>query len=358
MDITTNTDTTQIPIPISPAIALDALKKQWIGASVKILTSEFGWGDVCKNDIGIVVSVELPNILILDVLPGDNFNGVKNWRCMVKDVSMNKATIDVNDKARKYIQFMAVRSKLITEKRTQALEQIRQKEEEIYHLITEQNDMNTLLKSALSKHSAMTTDKISNMFKVIETIFTDIYFEGTSIVATTIPINMAFVDRDNKIITLPMGVYQIILDVASSSNGIKFVKMNTGATENTIVQSYIHPHIPSDGYPCWGTWRKAIMDYHKEQEYIGELKVAYDFLCNADKGGWYINAYAFSKDADKRCDSCWELTDNCECNICQYCENHIDNCSCQRCPDTDDIIEDRSNYCSECEYYGDHGCEY
>lgn len=100
------------------------------------------------------------------------------------------------------------------------------------------------------------------------------------------------------------------------------------------------------------------MEYMLHGDYVAMLLLAYNFLCQADRFGWYVNGMMFSDDVDKRCTHCLELRDACECNVCSDCGRLSDDCECIRCERSNDVINNRESYCEGCDDYVDGECVY
>lgn len=342
--------------------ALKEVSDKWLYTSIEVIVEKgkYGMGGssatnmIIKGDKGIVIGIQDINTLIVDIYPKDAFVGVKSWICDITDVKqITQAEADTytNKKIDKYINFFKAKTKVYIDEKERLFNDIRTAQDNIYNWSAKIGDINILIKSFTSKQALMSKDKLYNVFKTIADKFSGIEFEGSGIYATTNPITMEFIDWDNNKVCIDMGVYKIKLDIIT---GITFDRISGGNNNDC---GYIHPHIQNDGRACWGTWLKTLTELHKECNYIGELDLAYRFLCEADRHGWYIDGYAFSKDYADRCTSCWRL--DCECDRCEYCGNSSDNCVCRRCPDTDDRVGEDREYCNECSYYNEDGeCTY
>jgi hypothetical protein len=342
-------------------ITADKSKGIKVGSKVEVFSAFYGWGVVCKHDRGIVVAIE-GNYLTLDVLPNGDFAGAEGWKCIIDDVKLVDEPSIIDKEALQYINFFKQKTKLYNDKKQKMLSEISIKEHEIYELYTDLNDMSTLVKSYTAKQSAMSKDNIANLYATMRSGFSSIAYLGSKIIATTTPITMKFeytdVDDNTRMVSIEMGVYNITIDIFNQDITFGYV---SGGYDSDVRARYIHPHILSNGKACWGTWHNAIVEYHRNADYISELITARKFLCEADQQGWYINAFAFAKDNSGRCADCWELQDNCDCDICEYCEHSMDNCTCIRCPSTNDRIDEiGGDYCAECDQYNseDGTCEY
>lgn len=330
-------------------MSIEELDKKYKGRLVRLIGASYGWGSASVGDELVVSHVNMSGDICL--LDSRWNNGTLVFAVADIELVEGKRGVEPNDKVEKYIAFFKNRIKLYTDKRDAIANGIKSHEESICALNIELNDTITLIRSAIGKQSSMDRAKVYNLFEGIKNKYTQIRFEGCCIIAETTPIKMRFTDTNDKVVEVDMGVYQVTLDI---TKGITFAHLEGGYGHDC---SEIHPHIPSNGKPCWGSWSKEILNCHKEQDYIGELRLAYEFLCTCDIGGWYISGYAFAKDSGDRCKECWELGDNCECDRCSCCDRQSDDCNCSRCPDTDERYQDDS-YCNGCSSYTEDGCNY
>jgi hypothetical protein len=242
-----------------------------------------------------------------------------------------------------YKEFYKNRARRYKGERISLLAQVDDTQSILSNLYKDIAKQNILYAEAINRHSRLNDTEIRNKLQEVSKVFTSITYDDNCIIGTTIPVMMTFTDYYKDIITVPMGVYKIDLHLWQ---GIQFEHVSGGTrSENT---SYIHPHISSNGIPCWGTWLKEIAAKHEAFDYLDELQLAYQFLCEANKEGWFINAYAFSADNKDRCKSCWELEENCECDKCEECGEHVDNCECSRCPRSGDLLDEDREYCNGC----------
>jgi hypothetical protein len=330
-------------------MTVEELDKMYKGKLVELIGASYGWGSTSVGDKLTVSHVDMSgNLCLIDVR--------WDYGTLVfapKDVKIVDGKIGIvsNEKVERYIEFFSKRTQLWVGKREQLINDIKTHENALYTIAEEMSSVNTLIKSAIGKQSSMDRQKIYNLFEGIKLKYSDIRFAGCAIIATTSPIKMVFKDNNDKTVEVDMGVYEITLDI---TKGMTFAHVEGGYKRDC---SEIHPHIPSNGKPCWGTWSKDICKCHGEQDYIGELRLAHEFLSTCDSGGWYISGYAFAKDNGDRCRDCWELDYVCDCDRCSNCDRPTDDCACHVCPDTDERFSDDS-YCNGCSSYTEDGCNY
>lgn len=330
-----------------------------VGSKVEIVSAYFGFGKACKGDRGVVIAIDENKVnghteISVCIEPSNDFKGLPSWRCLINDVKLIDANQVLSEEVKEYIALHKNLAKTYDNKRRVLLNKMNTLHMEAYNLSGELTNISTLFRSYTAKHSSLDISTISNYYEVIRNNFSAIsYLDMTTIKAITKPISMLFEDHDSKMTKIDMGVYGISLDVLSGK--ILFTHIS-GGSPSPIWDRYIHPHILSDGEPCLGSWYKELAVKHEAQDYIGEMLLLYNFLCEASLDGWYVDAYAFAPDNKDRCASCWRLSDDCGCERCNLCDRDYDNCTCRECPDTGDRIRRvASDYCGECEHYDTDG---
>lgn len=339
---------------------IQELRDTYMGSYVKILSGAFGMGNVQQGDKGIVVDVGIYGELVLNVMgDGNTFAGINGWNCLPIDVEVISKKAIANADIDRYIEFFKRRANIYASRRNTLIQEKENYERKLYDIADDISSMNTLIKSHQAKAGALNRDRIYNLYTVASEHFTTIKVVDNYLIGITKPIKMIFADYKDKQAKIDMGVYEVTIDICKNNgggSGISFAHISGGT--NILEVSNMHPHISSDGNACWGTWQNSLMKLYLEQDYISMLDLTYSFLCSADKNGWYINGYAFAKDANNRCRHCWEIAGTCSCEICGYCGEHMDNCECSTCPDSGDRLDSNMEYCDGCRHYGEDGCTY
>jgi hypothetical protein len=345
---------------------LKEVRKEWLGMCVEVVNNKsFGTGEVIIGDKGIVVDVESEQpvsdnyVLTLDILPDyknstTKFYGSKGWRCYISDVSKSSTDRYVNEKIKNIQQFFSKLPQIYKNKKTEVLNQIGAKQEEISKLYIDLANINTIIRSKNTKASNMTPEKIRNQCLVIQDMYSSVKIADNYLVATTYPVNMEYIDHNGDKQLINMGVYRVEIDLA---NGIS-IYYETGGYPSNYRNEFIHPHIRTNNMICWGTWYSTLSENLVEHEYINVLRIVYNFLSTCTPSDWFINGLAFSKDNENLCNECWEHLDDCECNRCESCGENLDDCKCRRCPDSGELI--LSNiHCDGCNSYNESdGCTY
>jgi hypothetical protein len=331
---------------------LAEIKKEWLGKRVRVVSENVkcGMGGVKIGDIGSVSGVGDAGRLFI------NFPSYSSWQCFTDIIELvDDSGAIISNKAIRYVRFCRGILNSYQKRRTDLLNELAVQQEGAKNIAKQIAETSILVRSYVSKHTALSGEKAEGMLESIKDKFSNIEFTTEEIVATTVPIVMRFEDWDKHSREIKMGVYRIYVSIFGETR-FEYV---SGGYEANIRESYIHPHISSSGKACWGTWHQGITDAHIEGDYIRELGVAYNFLCECDKDGWYVSAYAFAEDNGSRCRECWQLSDDCECDKCGCCGENNDNCECDKCPDSGDVIRNRDSYCESCGNRDEDGrCSY
>lgn len=202
-------------------------------------------------------------------------------------------------------------------------------------------ELDTLICSQIAK--ASNPDNIANNTRLFKLLFDNYYesimVENYSIIAITKPIKIAFHQPFDKkeSYNYDMGKYKVIIPMLSKDIRI--------ASEDKRIY-LIHPHVSSEGKPCWGTYEETVQKCLAEDKFPELLTLIYDFLSSVYSSGWYDPIYHWHKCVGDMCDKCWKYSDDCECHDdeerCGDCDEGYDHCSCTRCPLSNERLEDNS----------------
>lgn len=329
------------------------LREKYLDKTVLIKGFTFGQGYVRVDDTGVVIDVPDVDVLTIRVHGSEKHAPISQWNCHPDDVDIATTEVKMNRKVLDYIEFYKRRLTHYYNERDGFLREKQVLEEQLYRLTDNIAQVNMAIKSHIGRAGAIDKEKMYNSLMSLADKFTDIRFDGCTVIGVTAPVEMKFENDDGKIVTVPLGVYEVHLNII---NGVTFKHVSGEHSWNTTC---MHPHINEEGTPCWGTWFSTIQRFHGEQNYMGELGVCYDFLCSADRNGWFVSGYAFAKDAMNRCTECWYLSEECECDICEHCGRPSDDCECTSCPNTGDLLDDDRKYCEGCDHLDEEGiCNY
>jgi hypothetical protein len=343
---------------------LEELRDKYLHKEVELINATYGWGDYAtKGSRGIVSDVFLYGVVPALSVELCNKEGKVRTEFLAaeEDIILVKSTpVDITLKVEnlfeKYKKLVENRSVIYKSKRISVCNEIKAEEDVIRKHLGMISELDILIKSALSKstklNKATTAKRIDKLLKHYE----EVIIRNNTVYAFTQPITMKWEDYKHNKVSTEMGKYKIVISIEEGT--IRFTYIDGGyGTE--VYNNYMHPHILSCGEACFGTWNDKIGVLLGIGDYIGVLELCYEFLSECDRHGWYINGYAFAEDNKDRCNGCWELSDDCECEKCDSCGAYLDNCDCDRCPDTNDIIDDRDEYCRDCGNRNEEGgCDY
>ena len=135
-----------------------------------------------------------------------------------------------------------------------------------------------------------------------------------------------------------LGRYEINIDAAG--------KVTIYSADGTEADGYPHPHVDSNGKPCWGNIGPDLAKAIGRMRVFEALTLLYDFLASYNPDGPFVRIGKFDDNYDDPDE-----------NPCEDCEDyHSPYCVCE-CPHNDglyscaDCCEYRTDYCyRECEY--------
>lgn len=202
-------------------------------------------------------------------------------------------------------------------------------------------ELDTLIRSQIAKSSNF--DNIANNTRLFKLLFSSHYesiiISDYVITAITKPITINYRQPfdDKEHYDYDMGKYKINIPMLLKDIHI------TGIDKRIDL---IHPHINSEGKPCWGTYEETVQKYKAEDRFPELLTLIYDFLSSVYPGGWYDPIYYWHKDASDMCHKCWNYSNDCECHNdeerCGDCNETYDNCSCSKCPLSNERLENNN----------------
>ena len=187
---------------------------------------------------------------------------------------------------------------------------------------------------------ALISSLLGNKYEVIK-------FKGLSVIATTKPIVIHYLDDSKRAWDVPMGMY--VINIYERD-----IKIENMQGEGRVFNGHAHPHLHSNGRPCFGSFSDKIDELFSEGGYLGVLDTLHDFLSSYDRHGAYRDVRYWLKDAESRCTKCWELKRKCRCHVngdgnCEHCGFTPDEgCTCLFCPRTGEFVNSDGSYDEQC----------